>query len=124
MSVENLKEYARRCATEPELRERAKAIGVRTMGDLEKHMEHASALGLEWNEHDMAAFRKEVVDADGDYEDLTEEELEQVAGGLVTAVATVAMIVGFTVGAGVAVGAGAGAAAGAGATAAASGGGW
>ena len=89
MSVEHLKEYVRRCATEPELRERAKALG---MADLEQHMAYAEDLGLTWSMEDMLAFRKEVIDAEGGLEDLTEEELVEVAGGGVT---TTAVVVGF-----------------------------
>ena len=118
MSLENLKEYARRCASEPELRARAKDIGV---SDIEEHMRHAGSLGLDWTMDDMLAFRKEVVDAEGD-QDLSEEELEKVAGGVVTATgAIVGLAVG--VGVGVAIGAGVGGVA-AGVGAAAGKGGW
>ncbi len=84
MSVENLKEYARRCAAEPELRAKAKEIG---MSDMDEHMRHAESLGLGWTLDDMVAFRKEMIDDQGDLEDLSEEDLEQVAGGVVTATA-------------------------------------
>ena len=84
MSVENLKEYARRCASEPELRAKAKEIG---MSDMDEHMRHAESLGLGWTLDDMVAFRKEMIDDQGDLEDLSEEDLEQVAGGVVTATA-------------------------------------
>ncbi len=87
MSIENLKEYARRCAAEPELRAKAKEIG---MSDIDEHMRHAESLGLDWTSDDMIAFRRETIDAEGDLEDLNEEELEQVAGGAVTATAAVA----------------------------------
>ena len=117
MSVENLKEYARRCATEEDLRMRAKEIG---MSDVDAHIREASALGLEWSMDDMVAFRKEMVDADGYVDHLDEEELEQVAGGIVTA--TVAVVAGG-VAAG-AVGAGATAAAVTGGTQATGDGGW
>ena len=106
MSVENLKEYARRCAEEPELRAKAKALGV---SDVEGHMREAGSLGLHWTMDDMVALRKELVDAEGEG-DLSEEELEQIAGGAVTV--TAAVVVGAVV-AGV-VGAGAGAAVGVG----------
>ena len=76
MSTENLKEYARRCATEPELLARAKEFGLT---DMDKHMRYAESLGLDWTTGDLAAFRKEVIDAEGDFDDLSEEELEQVA---------------------------------------------
>ena len=82
MSVENLKEYARRCASEPELRTKAKEIGLR---DMDEHIRHAESLGLAWTLNDMVTFRKEAIDAEGDLEDLSEEDLEQVVGGAVSA---------------------------------------
>ena len=124
MSLENLKEYAQRCANEPELRETVKTIG---MTDLEGQMRYAESLGLEWTMEDMAALRKE---ATGGYEDgledLSEEELEQIAGGVFTATAAVAGSVAAAAAAGaVAAVAGAGVVvAGAGAGTAAAGGGW
>ena len=80
MSVENLKEYVRRCATEPELRARAKELGSL---DLEGHMREAGSMGLDWTMDDVGAFRKEMSmpDADGKVTDLNEEDLEEVAGG-------------------------------------------
>ena len=120
MSVENLKEYARRCATEPELRDKARALGVT---DMEQYILHAKSLGLEWTANDMVAFRKEVLDAAGGIEDLTEEELAEIAGGGVTTTAAVAVGVVAGVAGGVAVGGAVGTAAGGAATAAA-GGGW
>ena len=121
MSLENLKEYARRCATEPELRAKAKEIG---MSDAEEHMRHAESLGLDWTLDDMAAFRQEMIDDQGELEDLSEEELEKVAGGVVSI--TIATAVGIGVGAAAAVGVvgGAGAAAAAGGAAAAGDGAW
>ena len=105
MSVENLKEYARRCVHDPELRARASAIGVE---NLEEHMKLAGALGLDWTEDDMIAFSKEVVGADGELEELTRDELEQAAGGVVTVtsavvlggVAAIALVVGVVAAAG------------------------
>ena len=96
MSLENLKEYARRCAEEPELRARAKALGV---SDVEGHMQEAGSLGLHWTMDDMVALRKELVDAEGELEDLSEDELEQIAGG---AVSVTALVVGAAIAAGVA----------------------
>ena len=121
MSVENLKEYARRCAADPELRVVAKEIG---MSDVDEHMRHSGRLGLDWDRGDLVAFRKEVADTEGDLEDLDEEELEQIAGG---AGVTTTMAVALGVAAGVAGGAAVGAAAGsavAGGVAAAGRGGW
>ena len=109
MSVENLKEYARRCANEPELLAKAKAIGL---SDMEGHMQNARSLDLDWTMDDLVAFRQEVIEAEGDTDDLGEDELEQVAGGVVTAVAAVvaAGVAGGVAG-GAVVGAGVGAAA-------------
>ena len=122
MSVENLKEYARRCATEPELRARAKALG---MADTEGHMREAVALGLDWTMDDLTAFRKEVVD-DESLNELSAEDLEQIAGGVITLTTVVAVAVGAGVvaGAGVAVVAGGAVAAGFAGAAVAGGKGW
>jgi hypothetical protein len=112
MSVENLKEYARRCAKDPELRAVARDIG---MADMDEHMRHAEGLGLDWNRSDLVAFRKELIDEDEDLADLSEEELEEIAGGGITTTAAVAVGVGVGVVAGGAAGAavgGGGAAAG------------
>ena len=89
MSVENLKEYVRRCAAEPELRAKAKEIG---MSDMDEHMRYAESLGLAWTKGDLAAFRKEAIEAEGDLEDLSEEDLEKVAAGAVTATVVLAAI--------------------------------
>ena len=90
MSLENLKEYARRCATEPELRAVARELGA---SDLEGHIRQAAGLGLDWTMDDMNAFRKEVFDAEDGFDGLTDEELEEIAGGAVSATA-VAIVVG------------------------------
>ncbi len=122
MSVENLKEYALRCATDPELRARARAIGVE---DMEQHMRHAASLGMDWTLNDMAAFRKEVVDAENDLQDLTEEELEQIAGGAFSVTLVGSLVVGALVGGAVAGGAAiVGTTAGGGGASAAGKGGW
>ena len=120
MSVENLKEYARRCAAEPELLARAKAFGLT---DMDEHMRHAESLGLDWSRGDLVTFRKEVVDAEGDLDDLSEDQLEQVAGGGITTTLAVVVAVSVGIGAGVVVGAGVGSAVGGG-VAAAGDGGW
>ena len=92
MSVENLKEYARRCATEPELRAAAIELGIL---DVEGHIRHAASLDLDWTMDDMIAFRKEVIESEDGFDYLTEEELEQIAGG---GVSMTAMVVGVGVG--------------------------
>ena len=115
MSLENLKEYAQRCANEPELRETAKTIG---MTDLDGQMRYAESLGLEWTMEDMAALRKEVVESSEDgLEELSEEELEQIAGGVTTATAAIVASLAVGVASGVAV-------ASAGLATASAGGGW
>lgn len=93
MSIENLKEYARRCAADPDLRDKAKAIGVENVGE---QIEHSKSMGLDWQMEDLVEFSKEL-QADGE---LSEEDLENVAGGVVTATVGVAAGV---VGAGAAV---------------------
>lgn len=99
MSLEALKEYGRRCIEEPELRRQAKEIGISNM---QGQIEHARSLGLEWDSGDMAALVRET----GADAELSEEQLEGVAGGFFTV--TAAVVVGG-VSAGVAAGAAVGA---------------
>lgn len=98
MSVENLKEYGRRARENDEVRAKAKELG---MGNLEGQMEHARSLGLDFTQADLDALASEV----GSSEDaLSEEQLESVAGGLVSATAMgVAALAVAVVGAGAAV---------------------
>ena len=114
MSLENLKEYARRCATEPEMRQAAREIGIE---DVDEHMSIAEGLGLEWGREDMLAYRRELVKGD-DLEDISQEDLEQIAGGIctITAVVVVGVVAGAA--AGGAAGAAAGTAVGGGASSA------
>ena len=98
MSVENLKEYARRCASDPEVRDKARAIGGT---DVEEHMRFAESLGIGWDSADMAAFRKELVDTDDSLADLDEEELDQIAGGALSVTAAVVVAAAVAVGVGV-----------------------
>ena len=74
MSVENLKEYIRRCAADPELRSKVKAIGLT---DLDGQIAHAHTLGLDWTKGDFVAFRTEIRTAG----ELSDDELETVSGG-------------------------------------------
>ena len=119
MSVENLKEYARRCAVDPELRTAAKDIG---MGNMDEHMRQAESIGLAWDRSDLVEFQKEMTGTEGDLEDISEEELDQVAGGVITTTAAVAVGVGVGLVAGGVVGGAVGAAVGGGASAAGRGG--
>ena len=45
MCVENPKEYARRCASDPELRAKAKEFGLT---DMDAHMQQPERLNLDW----------------------------------------------------------------------------
>ena len=120
MSLENLKEYALRCANEPELRETAKTIG---MTDLDGQMRYAESLGLEWTMDDMAALRKEATgDSEDGLEDLSEEELEQIAGGAISVTGVIAAMGVAAIAGAAVIGVAGGAAVGA--DAAAAGGGW
>ena len=110
MSLANLKEYVRRCTNDPELRTKAKAIG---MADVGEHMRHAESLGLGWTRRDMVSFRDELMDSRDDLADLSDEELEQVAGGAFSVTIVSALAVGAAVGAGVGAAAGGAAAGGA-----------
>ena len=118
MSLENLKEYVRQCASDPEMRQTAREIGVE---NIDEHMSISRNLGLEWDRGDLVALRTEMVGAD-ELEDLDQEELEAIAGGIctITAVVVVGVVVGIVAGA--VVGAAAGAAVGGGASAAGDGG--
>ena len=119
MSVENLKEYARRCANEPELRDTAKTFGIM---NIDEHMNQSESIGLEWDRGDLAAFQREVIEAEGDLQDLDEEDLAKIAGGICTITAVVVVGVAVGAGAGAVAGGAAGAAVGGGASAAGDGG--
>ena len=92
MSLENFKEYVRRCASDPEMRQAAKEFGTE---NLDEHINVSRGLGLEWDRNDLAAFRTELVGSD-ELEDLDQEELEAIAGGVctITAVVVVAAVSG------------------------------
>ena len=78
MSLENVKEYARRCGSDPELRKNARAIGIE---NIDEHIRVAADMGLDWSWSDLKAFQKELSAAQEGVEDLSEQELEEVAGG-------------------------------------------
>ena len=94
MSLEDLKEYARRCSTDPVIREEAKRIGL---GDdsIEDHIRLAETHGLNWSMEDMQAFTLELLD--DDMVELDEAELEKVAGGVTFVTAIVIAVVGAAV---------------------------
>jgi predicted ribosomally synthesized peptide with nif11-like leader len=89
VSVENLKEYVKLCAENEEVRKKAKEIGMK---DLDGHVAHGKSLGLEFSKEDLAALAKEA-GLNGKNE-LSEEELKKVAGGLGTITLTL-LVLGF-----------------------------
>jgi len=76
VSVENLREYARLCAADSVVREKAKAIGS---NDVDGRIAQATALGLPWTHEDLNTFRKEQK-LEGV---LSDEDLGNIAGGCV-----------------------------------------
>ena len=81
MSVENLKKFGMLCAQNEEVRKRAKEIGL---NDLDGLMAYGREMELEFSSEDLAALARE---AGVSRQELSEEQLEQVAGGFVTATA-------------------------------------
>ncbi len=75
MSLAGLKEYGKRCIEEPDLRKKAKEIGLE---DIAGQIANAKTLGLTFTEHDFMALTKGV----GTTQELTEEQLQAVAGGV------------------------------------------
>jgi predicted ribosomally synthesized peptide with nif11-like leader len=86
MSVENLKKYGKMCEENEDVRKRAKEIGLQ---DMDGQIACAKSLGLDISREDFAALAKEA-GLDGTNE-LSEEDLEKVAGGVATT--TVAAVV-------------------------------
>ena len=76
MSLADLKEYGKRCVEEPDLRKKAKEIGLE---DIAGQIANAKTLGLTFTVHDLMALAKEV----GTTQELTEEQLQAVAGGFI-----------------------------------------
>ena len=95
MSVENLKKFGMLCAENEDVRKRAKEIGL---NDLDGLMAYGREMKLDFSSEDLAALAKE---AGVSRQELSEEQLEQVAGGIVTttAAALVLGLVGVAVGA-------------------------
>ena len=79
MSVENLKKYGQMCSENEEVRKKAKEIGVQ---NIEGQIAYAKTLGLEFSKEDAEALAKEAgVDKK---DELSEEDLKKVAGGVFT----------------------------------------
>ena len=95
MSVEDLKKYGKMCAEDEALKTKAKTMEL----DIDKHIAHGKELGLEFGPEDFRALGEE----SGFSEDeLTDEQLEMVAGGvaLATGVVVAGMAIGALVGGG------------------------
>jgi predicted ribosomally synthesized peptide with nif11-like leader len=80
VSLENLKKYGQLCAEDKKIRENAKEIGLE---DLEGHIANGKSLGLEFSKEDFVTLAKEA-GLEGTNE-LSEEDLKKVAGGIGTA---------------------------------------
>jgi predicted ribosomally synthesized peptide with nif11-like leader len=89
MSVENLKKYGQLCGENEEVRKKAKEIGIE---DVAGQIAYAKSLGLEFSREDFTALGKEA-GLDGKNE-LSEEDLKKVAGGVGTATMAIALVVG------------------------------
>ena len=84
MSVENFKKFGQFCADDEKIRERVKQIGIENIDGWIAYSKNE--LGLEFSKDDMQALAAEIRPTD----ELSDEELEQVAGGVVTATMAIA----------------------------------
>jgi predicted ribosomally synthesized peptide with nif11-like leader len=77
--MENLKQYGKMCAEDEKVRAKAKKIGLQ---DIDGQIAYAKSLGLEFSREDMEALSKEA--GLGEKDELSEEDLKKVAGGVWT----------------------------------------
>jgi predicted ribosomally synthesized peptide with nif11-like leader len=96
MSVENLKKYGKLCAENDEVRKKAKEIGI---NDIDGQIAYGKSLGLEFSKEDFKELSRE---AELEVRnELSEEELRKVAGGVGTITFFVGLVVcGLVAGAG------------------------
>ncbi len=97
MSVQDLKKYGKMAAEDPKVRAEAKKIGLM---NVKGQAAYAKTLGLNFDEADMQALSRESVPKG----ELSEKDLQAVAGGIAsaTALAVAGLAVGVVgVGAGV-----------------------
>lgn len=80
MSIEDLKAYGKLCVEDEEVKEKAKEIGLE---NIEGQIEHAKSLGLNFSDDDLQELAKETTKQG----ELSDEDLESVAGGVVSATA-------------------------------------
>jgi predicted ribosomally synthesized peptide with nif11-like leader len=77
MSIKHLKEYGKMIAENEEIKDRAKEIGF----DVEGQIAYGKELGFDFSMEDMQALAEE---AGVSEDELSEEQLEQIAGGIAT----------------------------------------
>ena len=80
MSVDALKEFSKKCVTDETLKKRVKEIGLK---DLDGLVAYGKEQGYEFSKEDFGTMAKE---AEGNKE-LSDADLEKVAGGIVSATA-------------------------------------
>ena len=90
MSVEDLKKYSQMCVQDDALKAKAKDIGLE---NIDGQIEQAKTLGLNFSMEDLDTLAKEVGAGEAE---LSDDDLESVAGGFVTALA--AAVVGASAG--------------------------
>ena len=81
MSVEDFKKFGQMCVDDLEVRKKAREIGF---DNLEGVAAYGKELGLDFSVDDMKAMADEIGVTD---QELSEEELEKVAGGIFSATA-------------------------------------
>jgi predicted ribosomally synthesized peptide with nif11-like leader len=89
MSLENLKKYGQMCAEDEKVRARAKEIGLQ---DIDGQIAYGKSLGVEFSKEDFAAMAKEAGIENKD--ELSEEDLKKVAGGVFALTALSLLVVG------------------------------
>jgi predicted ribosomally synthesized peptide with nif11-like leader len=92
MSIENLKKYGKMCSENEEIRAKAREIGI---NDIEGQIAYAETLGLEFSGEDFKDLAKEAGLEKKD--ELSEEDLKKVAGGIVTTTLALAAVGGAVV---------------------------
>ena len=92
MSVADLKKYGQMASSDPKVRAEAKKIGLQ---NVKGQAAYAKTLGLSFDESDMQALAKEVRPKG----ELSDKELSNVAGGIVSATAAAVVGAAATVGA-------------------------
>jgi len=81
MSVENFKKFGQKCVDDSDVRKKAKEIGF---DDLEGIVAYGKELGLDFSIDDMQSMADELGLSD---QELSDEDLEKVAGGIFSATA-------------------------------------